>query len=382
MNFDLVAAPDSVMDSLRLSWSFRTLQMRCILPSQQHMKLIEKGPAVWNNWYDQRPDTTPDLHGADLSGRDLQGIRLNNADLCDSDLRDSNLTEANLRYADLRRVNLTKARLTKANISGGDLRNADLREANFSMAILRGADLAGAQILMTRLCQADLVGAYLAGVNLRGAILSGANLRTASLGDAVIANTGLQNACLRDASLRGAILSGADLRYADLRNADLTETNLTGARLFMSLRDKWRIENVRCNYIFLDEEGEQRYPANRNFKQGEFQALYSEVPTFEYMFENDMHWLDAAIMDYLTHQANAMKPELGLRLRSIEGEGIRPCAVFEVLTESVLEEAREQITTNYSDFLANSEVRSAAIEKVVAKATALRSQAICELVIS
>jgi len=57
---------------------------------------------------------------------------------------------------------------------------------------------------------------------------------------------------LTAASFSGADLSGADLRETKMIFANLTEANITAARLYGSARDDWKIDGIKCDYIYLD----------------------------------------------------------------------------------------------------------------------------------
>ncbi|MDM8522803.1 pentapeptide repeat-containing protein [Desulfococcaceae bacterium HSG8] len=76
----------------------------------------------------------------------------------------------------------------------------------------------------------------------------------------------------------GANLRGADLRDLRLIGANLRaillRANITGARLYCTSRDKWKIDGIKCDYVYWDEEGEIREPKDRDFKPGEFEELY------------------------------------------------------------------------------------------------------------
>src|SRR5262245_34604929 len=61
------------------------------MSNKKHVALLKKGVAAWNKWREEKPDTLPDLSGADLSDADLSG-----ADLSDADLSGVNLNRANL----------------------------------------------------------------------------------------------------------------------------------------------------------------------------------------------------------------------------------------------------------------------------------------------
>src|SRR5207237_8739894 len=78
------------------------------MPSNEHVAMLTRGAAVWNEWRAKSHDT-PDLSGAGVRGVDLSGFDLSGADLRDADLRGTNLSQANLSGAHLERANLFKA---------------------------------------------------------------------------------------------------------------------------------------------------------------------------------------------------------------------------------------------------------------------------------
>jgi uncharacterized protein YjbI with pentapeptide repeats len=93
------------------------------MPNDEHVAMLARGAAVWNEWRAKSHDT-PDLSGAGLRGRDLSGFELSGADLRGADLRGTNLSEANLSLAHLDGVNFFKAVLDGANLSGAFLTEA------------------------------------------------------------------------------------------------------------------------------------------------------------------------------------------------------------------------------------------------------------------
>jgi uncharacterized protein YjbI with pentapeptide repeats len=80
-----------------------------------HMEILKKGAAFWNQWREEHPTKNPDLSEANLTA-----ARLQNADL----------SEANLKGANLRGANFRRAKL----------KGADLRGANLDLAIFEEAD--------------------------------------------------------------------------------------------------------------------------------------------------------------------------------------------------------------------------------------------------
>ena len=150
------------------------------MSNKKHVALLKKGVAAWNKWREEKPDTLPDLSGADLSDADLSGVdlrrasltgaNLSGADLSDADLSGvnlnrANLTGANLSGAALYWANLIRANLIRADLSGAKLTEADLVRADLSEAKLREANLVGAMLLNTDLTGADLTNCRIYGVS-------------------------------------------------------------------------------------------------------------------------------------------------------------------------------------------------------------------------
>ena len=88
------------------------------MPNDEHVAMLGRGAAVWNEWRAKFP-VAPDLSRAGLRRLDLSGFDISRADL---------------RGADLRGTKFCGTGLSGANLDG----------ANFFKALLDGADLAGA----------------------------------------------------------------------------------------------------------------------------------------------------------------------------------------------------------------------------------------------
>jgi hypothetical protein len=144
------------------------------MANDEHVAILKKGAAAWNEWRKENPDIRADLSWANLIGADLRwenfsGANLSGVYLYESDLSDAGLDEANLRRANLFRANLSGAGLYEANLGETHLDRAWLTEANFD-----GADLREASLVQTDLTGTDLTGARIYGISAWDLKLEGA----------------------------------------------------------------------------------------------------------------------------------------------------------------------------------------------------------------
>jgi uncharacterized protein YjbI with pentapeptide repeats len=230
----------------------------------------------------------------------------------------------------------------KANLSQAYLHRADLSQADFLRADLSGADLSGA----------FLNGAFLIGANLSGADLSMARLRRAKLFSADLSGADLSEAYLCSADLWTAILEKAnlyntDLQYCQLVECDLTGAVLTGVKLYGTARDNWKIKDVKCKYVYWDQHGKQRSPKDRDLERGEFERLYAQPPTIEYVFEDGMTPIDPLIMDRIVEAIREKQPEFDIKIDSINARGLAPSIKFTVRYEEQKEEALAKVSEEF-----------------------------------
>lgn len=268
----------------------------------EHVEIVKQGKKTIEQWRQAHPGERLDLSGAYLFEVNLHRANLTGADLHGSSLLWSELSQANL---------------SCANLSGTDLSAVDIFGANLSEANLYRANLFGADLHRASFQQANLVQAELSGANLTLADLSGANLYD-------------------------AMLFGSRLIHTSLVGAELT-----GAKLYGTARDHWNIEGVKCRYVFWDEYAKERSPWDRDLEPGEFERLYAQLPTIEYVFENGMTPLDPLVMDRIVQAINEQSPEFELQIDSINARGLQPTIRFTVQHEDQSGAALEAVTLEY-----------------------------------
>ncbi|MFM2063406.1 MAG: Secreted effector protein PipB2 [Cyanobacteriota bacterium] len=99
----------------------------------------------------------------------------------------------------------------------------------------------------------------------------------------VILRPELRGAYLNEANLSEANLRGADLSGADLATSQVTYTHFDNAILTGACIKDWHInsktilDEVICEYVYLDDEKTERRPSYGNFDPGEFASLYKKI---------------------------------------------------------------------------------------------------------
>lgn len=269
------------------------------------------------------------LAGKDLSELDLSRANLSGANLCNTDLRGSTLHRTDLRKTDLSKTNLSKsdlwhADLCEANLCGSVLMGARLSESRLVKANLSGADLNGARLRKAKLKEADLRKTNLCGANLRGADLNGANLR--------------------EANLRESKLDSANFEDADLSGADLT-----GANIWNIATADWKIEGVKCDYIYNSKYHKGYKKTRRDFKPGEFEQIYKSFPKLELIFKEKFSHLDHRALLAVIDRINEELPNANLNLRKIERTGNDTSATLSAETKEAIEEiVKNSLQKHYS----------------------------------
>jgi hypothetical protein len=140
---------------------------------RDHLAILKKGIAKWNNWRRENPTIRPHLYDSDLTKEalrtTLEGADFANAVLINSDLRNQNLQGANFHEANLGRAKLHNADLSRANFCRTDLYETQMLDAK-----LHEANLQGTQLAKTDFTRAKLIGCKVYGMSAWDLKLDGA----------------------------------------------------------------------------------------------------------------------------------------------------------------------------------------------------------------
>jgi len=276
------------------------------MANPEHLKILKQGVKAWNEWRKVNPHFKPDLRGANLIETGFAGIAM-----------------ANLSGADLREAWGHGHFALEVDFSNADLRKAFFQDCKFFSANFKNANLS----------ESTFSGCEFPNANFEFCNLTRACLYMSTLG----------------ANFYGADLCEADLRCCLLIHAKFKNANINGALLWGTSRDFWKIEGVRCDYVYWDGPGKQRCPKERYFEPGEFERLYAALPTIEYIFENGMSPLDPLIMDRVVQAIREKKPEFDIKIDSINARGLAPSIKFTVQHEEYKEPALEEVRKGYEE---------------------------------
>lgn len=159
-----------------------------------HLAILQRGVAVWNDWRAENPSVVPDLSLKDIGQCELKGANFRGAILLQTILMEMDLKDIDFSGADLRGANLLGS-----DLQGSDLHASGLFGAEVSFTMLKGVDIS-----LSDLTSANFTCANLIGANLRGAILDSTNftealLVQADLNDAILLETVFGNSNLTNA---------------------------------------------------------------------------------------------------------------------------------------------------------------------------------------
>ncbi|MCI5160723.1 MAG: pentapeptide repeat-containing protein [Candidatus Electrothrix sp. AX5] len=359
------------------------------MADKKQLKILKQGVAAWNAWREENPDAKIDLRGAKLSRMDLSGANFCKANICDTDFRDSILVKVDFSYAKLGKMIIgidKKGAITEVtNFSYSDLRYSTFNYSAIEIKNPFKYDLTSVKIIaheIAGISDKDLYTKenriiHTTNINIihiknidpfEGAALDYTSwkgsripqyfyfyLRSNFFSDdklcELFMNIGGQDISLKGKSLKNTLLVNFDLRGVDLRETNLVQANLsgaeiTGAKLYGSARDNWIIDGIRCDYVYWDETGKERTPPDRDFRPGEFEELYKQLPTFEYIFEQGFTPLDPLVMDRVVQAINEQHKEFKLDLINFDKRG-QPHATFTVCQLDFVDTAREQVSAVY-----------------------------------
>jgi len=166
-------------------------------------------------------------------------------------------------------------------------RGACLEAASFQNAYLPNVDFRNANLLHTIWYRAK---------KLNVSRLEKTILQNGAILDLLVSGQGAYK-IFDNLSMVGANLQNASLYSASLVNVDFSDADLRGAILTDACIKDWNInsatqlDNVQCEYVYMDRHKQDRRPSSDSFKPGEFTKLFQVFSnTVDLIFRNGVDW--------------------------------------------------------------------------------------------
>ncbi|MES9854622.1 MAG: pentapeptide repeat-containing protein [Candidatus Thiodiazotropha sp. L084R] len=225
------------------------------------------------------------------------------------------------------------------DLMGVQLSRADLRNYDFSATAFDDSDLAN--------------------VNFTSCVLSGANFYRANM-DGVI----MLHAIAYGGNFRKAILNNANLAGTVFNGADLKGAILTGCKIHGIGRTGWEIEGVRCDYVYTDPLGNERFPKQNNFKLGQFVNIYKSYPLIDLEFHEKFDALTILMVNYASIQLNNDDGKFDFQVKEVSAYGDIPTIKVSVRTKDQIPEGTQLLKERIEDLQQQLKTRQVDVEKL------------------
>lgn len=219
----------------------------------------------------QELDYLIERHELWLSNNGLRGecLDIKKIDFRHYNLENKNLSKAKLVLSNFNGLNLKDINLSGANISKSDFSNTILENANLS-----GINAPNTNFSKTKIFNTDLRMGNFRTANFIYAEVINSSLERIILNQANLSNADLHNSNLKMAKLNKSILINTNLRdtnitQANLISANLSNADITGTVFWQVQNAYWNIDDIKCDYLFIDETGKHRLPAVGIFQNNE-----------------------------------------------------------------------------------------------------------------
>jgi len=238
---------------------------------------------------------------------------------------------------------IRKPAIFLAGIGGTSFKGCDLTDICFDDSDLPFTDFRNTQIIRTSF--EGVTGLDLA--RLQGTILENDTVRNLLITKQGKKQdfTGLN---FNGASLQRADFTGANLSQIQALDADFSDAILTDACIEgWNINQNTRFQGVKCEWIYLKNNQQERKPDSGNFKEGEFEQWITELEdTIDLIFHQGLNWKAFA---FSLAQTTINQDGLDLSRFSIQNQGIGTTVVkLGVFPDTNKAQIHEEFTTIYA----------------------------------
>lgn len=241
------------------------------------------------NWHKLKP-VFEVYRDAGLGNPSLAGCNLQDADFSNAELPEGLSFEMSYLYSS----SFENSTLTGVHFSG-----CNMERCNFS-----GATAKRCLFFHTFLSYSEFIDSTLINCWFDKSEIGVTTFYNATIIKTSFQYTDLSESNFSDCRTTNTNFTGADLTRSMLVRVGFSDATLTGAYLYGTARSDWNIEGIECQYVYWDENGKERFPPNRDFRDGEFEKLYKKYDEFSYVFENGITPFHITLVSHVVKEIN------------------------------------------------------------------------------
>lgn len=227
------------------------------MANPEHLKILEQGVEVWNQWREENPEVIPDLSNTEISRKKFEGIDLNRSNCSGTDFSRTVFVEASLFVTNLCGCKFVHSDFSNAHLFHAALDNCDFTNTRFYKADLSNATFIASSFLRTTLIGANLVSANFFKCKILRSDFEGAILNNTNFEKAEIYECNFEKTTLVEANFNSATFS--DNRIFGISSWKLQKDGFIQSNLRVTPIDELRItvddlEVAQFIYLMLNNQ--------------------------------------------------------------------------------------------------------------------------------
>ncbi len=245
-----------------------------------------------------------------------------------------NLANRNLSGADFSSSELIEGiDFSYSDLSCSDISTSSLVNINFSHCSLKSVEFLFSDISDCNFSYSDLTDSNLGRTDIEHCIFDQSSVHRANFEEAMLTESSFRHANLTQTNLSRAAAIDCDFTDANLSTSLLVRVNfagstLTGAGLYGTARADWCIKDVKCQHVYWDKDGKERFPPDNDFHEGEFSTQYRPYSMFSYTFKEGFTPLDLMLATHIVDQINAADIGFTIKIDNASVRGLNPTLNF------------------------------------------------------
>ncbi len=250
-------------------------------------------------------------------------------DLNYRDLRNASFANAEIQFNNsLKGAILSRTTFYKAKIHSADFTKCELKNCNFSRSKISNSSFLQAKLTASRFDYTTLNECIFERIySVEGLSFQSSNMQDVTFANAVLAFSNFSHCRALDIDF-----TNTRLRGSVFLRASITRSTFTGAVLYGTARTDWMIRYIKCEYVYWDKRGKEKFPPQRDYENGEFTTENRQYTEFSYTFKEGITPFDLAFATHIVNELN--KADLGfeIQIKDVSVFGLNPTLNFIMLS--------------------------------------------------